>query len=105
MWTTIFIILAIVFFISTMAILCMHEFVPKFGIIFITSFLLLIFSMCGAIISAYCYYDVYEYRELYQPTIKDVNDGYAKIDSIGVVNNIPQYKITWIGNQTGKREQ
>lgn len=102
MWTFIFHILIIVSVISIVVTGFMLDSNKKWSMKnFISSILLSVFSILGVIISNYfC-----EYRERHQPTLEDVNDGYAKIDSIGVVNDIPQYKITWIGNQTGKREQ
>lgn len=54
------------------------------------------------------YYDTINYRELNKPTIEDVTNGYAKIDTITIIRNGEQheeYEILWIGNKKGKREQ
>lgn len=45
------------------------------------------------------------YRQTVRPNLDEINSGYASIDSVGVINEITQYEIHWIGPQTGKREQ
>lgn len=72
--------------------------------------LLIVFDVaCSGVVgySVY-YYDTIKYRELNKPSIEDVSNGYAKVDTITIIRNGEQheeYEILWIGNQKGKREQ
>lgn len=72
--------------------------------------LLIVFDVAciGGIGYSVYYYDTIKYRELNKPTIEDVANGYAKIDTITIIRNGEQqekYEIVWVGNQSGKREQ
>lgn len=51
------------------------------------------------------YYKTIKYRERNKPTIEDVADGYAKVDTIIIIRNGEQqekYEIVWVGKQKVK---
>lgn len=109
MWT---IICALFFFGSLAATLKLSDEISYdkkwwFKLLLILSFVFSVASF-GLTFYSMSYYDTLKYRERYKPTIEDVADGYAKIDTTTIIHNGEQheeYEIVWVGNQKGKREQ
>lgn len=98
----IFIIASIVFLTTIIWSICDkngNENSIKVGGTIITAALILMGFICFTSPSSM------HYRQTVRPSLDDINDGYASIDSVGVINGITQYEIHWIGSQTGKREQ